>query len=366
MVIGLLMFIIMSAFLLVEMIKGLKVNKTVIFFFLLLLTFYSWQLLYHSDDVYLTRLRMVFMMLFLYFYISNVVGIDAFVKVYVYMLVVILVSAAIATPLIMLNILKPFFEYISLDGRTGYYFGLTNSVVYYPFSNFSFVRVSGVFDEPGALNTWGIYALILNKAYLKNPKIEKILIIALCFVFSLAFYLIIIVYYILFYVKINLKNVTLLLTTVFLIIFVYSLKGTDHNIVYTETIGRLELGRDGYFAGDSRTKLAEAAFEYFKTAPWLGIGQGTFDDISNSGHFMHANIIAILASNGIIGFFVLPFLFWALVFDGIKKLFTSDLIKYLVLILLLFLQRPEVEYVFSIIMLTVTFEALKRKDVIKI
>ena len=362
MLIGMIMFGIMVIILFLNIGKQSKINKTVIVSFVLLILFDLLQLIYHSDLAYLVRLRMAFMMIFIYFYITDVVGVDSFVKVYVYALAVILILAGIASPLITLNILKPLFEYTSLDGRTGYFFGLTNAVTYIPLPAFSFVRVSGIFDEPGALAYWGVYALILNKACLKNSMIEKILIITLSFTFSLAFYVILIAYYIMFYAKINRKNIILFCVLMVLALLIYNLKNTNYDFLYDATLGRFEKSDDGSFRGDTRSKLFVVAYEYFLTSPLLGLGQTAFDNISNNGNFMHANLFAILAAHGLIGFIILPWLFFALVIDGIKRLFTSDVMKYAILLFLGFLQRPEVEYVFSVVMLAVIYTVLKRNN----
>lgn len=361
--IGFAMFAVMVVILLTNLKRDSKVSKIVLFSFVLLILFYFFQLFFHSDSAYLIRLRMAFMMVFLYVYIVIVVGIDSFVKVYVYSLVAILIMATIAYPLITLNILKPFFEYTNFDERPGYFFGLTCTNTYVQLPAFSFVRVSGLFDEPGALAYWGTYALILNKSFLKNPFFEKAIIVSLALTFSMAFYVTLIFYYILFYAKINTRNITILFVLAGTLILVYYLKDTDYSFLYDATLGRLEVADDGSLKGDTRSKLFVVAYQYFLTSPILGIGQSTFDNISNNGNFMHANLFAILAANGIVGFIILPFLFFKLAIDGMMKFFTSDLIKYVILIFLGFLQRPEVEYVFSVVMLAVLYEVLKRGDV---
>ena len=60
-----------------------------------------------------------------------------------------------------------------------------------------FIRPAGFFDEPGALGYWGIYTLVINKLFIKDSKLEKWLIIALLFTFSMGYYSQIIIFLIL-------------------------------------------------------------------------------------------------------------------------------------------------------------------------
>ena len=69
-----------------------------------------------------------------------------------------------------MGLLEPLFQFIEMDGRPGYFYGLftTNTVFG------GFVRNAGFYDEPGALSNWGVFALLFNKLFeptasLKGP-----------------------------------------------------------------------------------------------------------------------------------------------------------------------------------------------------
>ena len=95
-------------------------------------------------------------------------------KTYDVWLVVQAISGTIGILLVLGGLLQPIFKFVEMDMRPGYFFGLFTTNTYFG----GLVRNAGFYDEPGALAFWGIYALIINKMFVKNTKIEILLIIA--------------------------------------------------------------------------------------------------------------------------------------------------------------------------------------------
>lgn len=63
-------------------------------------------------------------------------------------------------------IIAAYFKFVEMDMRPGYFFGLFTTNTYFG----GLVRNAGFYDEPGALAFWGIYALIINKMFVKTQK----------------------------------------------------------------------------------------------------------------------------------------------------------------------------------------------------
>lgn len=104
------------------------------------------------------------------------------------------VLGGIAFILFFVGALQPLIEFRLPDLRPSYFFGLTcsNAIVG------NVMRPAGLFDEPGALAFWGVYCLLINKLVFDNKKIELLLIIGLMFTLSMAFYIEIVIYGLLF------------------------------------------------------------------------------------------------------------------------------------------------------------------------
>ena len=171
--------------------------------------------LFYNDTSYFTRI-------FLLITTFSILGIQLsyrdkfeFIRTYNFWLVFQCVSGTIGFLLVLSGLLSPISQFIEMDGRPGYFYGLftTNAVFG------SFVRNAGFYDEPGALACWGVFALLLNKLYVDNKKIEYLLIFGLISTLSLAYFIQLAAYSYLFY-KNQRKKILLPL-----ILFIIILKG---------------------------------------------------------------------------------------------------------------------------------------------
>ena len=179
------------------------------------------------------------------------------------------------------------------------------------------IRYAGFFDEPGAMAYWGIFALIINKLFVKIQRLEIILIVCLLFTFSIGFYAQLLVYFILFYLKKrNIGTTLVVLLGVGIFAFaVIQTEGTQYDAVYNRTYGRvlniLE-GRDvanNTLGVENREEMTELAKKEFLNNPLFGT--------SRKDIYITDNIYEPLALYGIFGslFVLSPFIFlfmWSL------------------------------------------------------
>ncbi len=260
---------------------------------------------YHADGSYITRIVFLVDTYLLLMCLWNIKeGIYKFVSTYNKVILWMGIGGCVAFLGVMLFNRQPLLEYVNADGRTGYFYGIscTNTKID------RFIRYSGFFDEPGSMAFWGVFALIYNILYIKNVKIERVLLVSLAFTFSLAYYIQLCVYLLAF--KVKKISTIFIITSVFVgvVVFVNALQDTDYEIIYRLTLGRLEFGNDGTMTGDNRSGLMENAFEIFFQYPFLGIGATAF---SNLDSYSGDNPITPFAIDGIIGgiFLYLPLLF---------------------------------------------------------
>lgn len=228
-----------------------------------------------------------------------------FIKTYNFWITFQVVAGAIGFVLVLGGILRPFFEFQEMDMRTGYFFGLFTSNAY----SDGFIRNAGFFDEPGALAFWGMIALLINKLYVDNHKIELALIFGLISTLSMAYFIQIVLYLWFFYKGKRLKIVFPVL------LFIATLKGVAsfNDRIDQAIFGRFEYNeKKGTLAGDNRSDLMDVCWDIFKTAPIIGQGGQHLIEISKEKQlFVGANAYMTLACDGIIGQLIIwsPFFF---------------------------------------------------------
>lgn len=254
-----------------------------------------------------------------------------FIKTYNFWLAFQSVAGAVGFLLVLMGLLQPISQFIEMDGRPGYFYGLftTNAVFE------GFIRNAGFYDEPGALAFWGIFALLLNKLYINNKKIEYLLLFGLVSTLSMAYFIQVAAYLFFFYK--NQRKKILLPAILFLLVLIgiasFS-EGLDNAI-----FGRFTINEEtGSLAGDNRLELLERCWNIFKTSPIIGVGATNLvTSISAREGFVGANFFMNWASDGIIGVVVtyIPLLF-LLILGQRKRQY-----KYAFIIILLgYFQRP--------------------------
>lgn len=247
----------------------------------------------------------------------------------------ILVIACLGTLSFLLSMLfgsMSFLEFTQNDGRDGWliYFTFTNTTI-----GDRIIRYAGVFDEPGAMASWGMFSLLLNKVYVKDRKLEVPLIICLLFTLSLAYIIQLSMYLYFFYInRGTLKKKILVLLTVVIGISLFIIFVDKDSPIYMLTLGRLGIGTSVNFLEDNnRAGMMEIAKKMFQSSPLFGVGTTAF----YAGDYAADNPYETLAKDGIIGtlFLYLPLLM------ALKYTRKNKEILYMIIILAVgYLQRP--------------------------
>lgn len=274
---------------------------------LLVLQIVTWgiySVIHDFDTSYFTRILMLSITyMFLEMQMSG--EHDGFIKTYNTWLVFQAVAGTIGFLLVVVGILQPIFEFREMDGRPGYFFGLFATNTYFD----GLVRNAGFYDEPGALAFWGIYALLINKLFVNNKRVEILLIIGLISTLSLAYFIQITIYAFFFYKDKMRKLISYSIAFVLVLVVISSFNERLDNAIF----GRLEYDEErGTIKGDNREKMTKICWELFKESPIVGQGASNLIEVSQKRRvFVGANPNLTLACDGIVGQLIVwsPFFF---------------------------------------------------------
>lgn len=215
------------------------------------------------------------------------------------------------------------------------------------------MRVAGYFDEPGTFAFYITFALILNKLFSYSKKVERILIICGLVTFSVAFFISIVLYLILFYFSMKSIKYFALFFILGAIGLNYILKIKEEsklaNTIYKISLGRLEINLDDeskVINGDTRTVVYEQAKIAFLDAPVFGHGLLVTEQPKSIYYnaFFGANILAPFAYHGIVGtlvFYAMYFYWTFITFFNRRKLLSRSIIAAWLIISINFFQRPD-------------------------
>lgn len=248
--------------------------------------------------------------------VHSKIGYRPFLTIYNKWILFIAIFAALALFIIIANV-PPIMRFVATeDGRE-----MSNWIISFAKTGGTLIdRPSGMFDEPGALGYWGCFALGINKLFIKDEKLEKILLIALVFTMSMGYFMQAIAYIVLFSIKGSpaSKKFSMFTITFIIIISLYSLKGTRYNDIYESSIGRIEVMFSAKnvmsMEGTTRERLVEDSKKLFEENPLLGIGWPVDEDL-----YIGDNHYETLAHDGIFGTFYQYFPYVLLVLWGKKR-----------------------------------------------
>jgi len=313
---------------------------------ILQITYYLFISFYHSDFSNINLCIQLISFFIIITYINAFIGFKTFVKSYIDITLAMAIGGTLIFFFHALIGIKPLFSVDYSASGTSYFLWLTTTNVYYDVSGMRFIRYSGFFDEPGAFGMYSIFAIILNKIYFQNAKKELWLIILTVFTLSLAFYVSMVLYFLLFYInKSNLKYIVLSFFAILSLYFYLSTNKEDETtgMIYDSTFKRFEMNDSG-LAENNRSDLSDNDKKIFLKYPLLGAG-GTKEKISGS------NLFSILASYGIFGSLFYYVLLLYFIFQIILMSYKYFLfyLKILLLILLNFYSRPEISSVFTLL-----------------
>lgn len=306
-----------------------KTIENILFIQILGWTFFS---IIHFDSSYFTRI----FILLITFAILRIQQSDddvlSFCKLYNGWLVLQVISGTIGVLLVLSGILQPIFKFIEMDGRPGYFFGFFATNTYLG----GLVRNAGFYDEPGALAFWGIYALLINKLFIKNKITEILLIIGLISTMSIAYFIQLTGYLLVFYRKQSWKMILII------ILIILSLKViTSYNEAMDQAFwGRIQYNEStGTIAGDNRSVLMKRCWRIFCDHPVIGMGARELisPTVASKYGFVGANFFFNWAADGIVGGIItyIPLIYLFVLGGQDKRMYGVGLIM-----LIGFLQRP--------------------------
>lgn len=334
----------------------LHYQKIVIIYSLLLIAACIISIPYHQDTAYFSQVIVISMAVLAYLVVYNIIGLERFIYIFVRLILILSILGTISFILVYFNILPPLFKYVNMDNRPGWFFGLTCTNTYIG----RFIRYSGIFDEPGYMAFWGVFALIFNRLLFMNKKVETGLIICLSFTFSLAFYIQVFILLAFSWMKSIKKFLIFTIITISLYIIVDSFKeNNDLFWVWQATLGRVETSNSGEIAGNNRADLIKDTKPYFEAQPIFGMG-GTkmAETMKIRNTFLGANPYTLLARDGIIGTIII-YSFLLVVFYYSRK--DRMFLVYGLMLFLGFLQRPCDLKLFTYFMYIILFSVFTYK-----
>ena len=303
----------------------------------------------HDDTSYFTRIFFLLLTYVSILSLNSSVGVEDFIKKNNRLIAIQAILGLFAFVLVFVGILSPIFSFENVDNRVAHCFGLTCSNAVYG----NIIRAAGFFDEPGALAGWGIYALVFNALYIKNSKIEKLLIFGLVSTLSMAYFIQLALYLVCFKMNLKKKNFLIFLVLSLFAYGVYTLG--DGNKLYDMTFGRFEMDKYGH-GETAREMLMEEAKWYFEKSPIIGNGAQFITD----QEYMGDNPYESLATDGIVGTITL---YLPLLIVFLKNLRNKNVIFAVVIIAIGYLQRPfHLGFLHYIMLFTFFYLGLKYKD----
>lgn len=249
--------------------------------------------LIHLDLFYLFRFSLyVVITAFSLSVVQDVFGIYRFVTINTVWLLIQCILGLVGFILIITNIISPLMVFYFGDYGTDYFYGITTT------NSFAGIipRIAGFFDEPGAFAQWGVYAMVLNRISPQyNRKVELLLIIGLVVTFSMAYFIQLVLYLLLFNLG-RLKKLTLAIIIILVGITIGIKSIPKDSDLYYLTFRRFEMV-DGSLE-TNRDKHTELAKKYFKANPIVGCG---YTNLVNSSDYFYDNPYETLATSGVLG-----------------------------------------------------------------
>lgn len=275
----------------------------------------------------------VFIFLLVYF-VRNSIGFSSFFKKYNRWIFLMAAMGVVTWAAVSLAGYSPLF---ALPDRANperliYNYGLSFAVLD---ENMSF-RYSGFFDEPGAMGLWGLYALLINRLFIKEKWMEIPLILCLLLTFSVGYYLQLFVFILLFGVSKGNKMRGVLIAASLLLAYYFVLltENTTLSFIYDMSIGRMEnmqTSSESSLFVENRAEATNVALKEFLNNPILGTDKLDLR--------LGNNIFEPLALYGIVGSFFILFPFFWIIFRSFK-LRDYDVFKAGLVIISGFFHRP--------------------------
>lgn len=332
--------------------KKIWLSKNLVILIGIQITFFFTIALLFSEYRLINNIVQLFSCIIILIYINGFIGLENFAKSYIYVMVYMGIGGVLALFIHVLIGIDPLLIVQYSATGTTYFLGLTTTNDYYNLEGLRFIRFAGFFDEPGAFALFAFFALLINKLYFNNKKHEFLLIFTTVFTFSMAFYIVVFVYFILFYLKKTYIKIWLFILALLIILYSFfsTYTGNDNFLIAIKqnTFERFEEDGSGDFKGNNRATSMKADKATFLENPCWGV--------VDSKKVHGSNIYSILASFGIFGsvfYYILLLYGIALIFLITDKASFWTAIKIMILIGLNFFHRPEFASAFIFIIVYV-------------
>lgn len=246
----------------------------------------------HDDSSYFTRIVFIITTFTSLWLLIKTNSHLKFVNVYGGWIALQAFLAAIAFVLVLIGILHPLHILFLNDDHSLYFYGITctNSVLG------NFIRPAGFFDEPGALASWGMFSMLLNKITSDNRKVELICALSLLFTWSAAFFVLLTLYIIFFYIRHFRKFFPVIIILGLGIYTIYNSMSNNEEFLHMTT----ERFADGHIRS-KRDIAEEVAKGEFEKSIWIGVGGRQIEKTTETAS---DNPYEILAKDGVIGFVI--------------------------------------------------------------
>lgn len=324
------------------------------------ISYYVFASFYHNDFSNLNLCIQLISLFVIVTYINGFIGFRKFVKSYIDIMLVMAIGGTLIFFIHLLIGVKPLFivQY-SASGKS-YFLWLTTANIFLDDFNIRILRYSGFFDEPGTFALFSFFAIILNKIYFQNKRIELWLIILTVFTLSIAFYVSMIVYFVFFYLtRSNLRNIVIIITVLSVASF-YIIKNKEDSAIgklYEFTFKRFEVNDSG-LTGDNRVELSKHDKTVFYEYPVLGAG-------STKMEIYGSNFFAVFAQYGIIGslFYYAFLVYFVLQIIMMNRKDRFFYFRILILLLINFYSRPELSSVFTLLIFISIIYQIRNKAI---
>ena len=342
------LLLVMVAFLLKSKIR-ISIDQNIIaIIFVVIIYYLTVTMIYYNYSNFNLCIQFIALFIIILF-INTFIGFEKFVKSYINIILIMAIGGVLAFFIHFFIGISPIFEVKYSATGISYFLGLTTSNDYYNLEGLRVMRYAGFFDEPGTFGLFSLFAIILNKIYFDNRKIEKWLIFLTLFTFSLAFIIIIFVYIFLVYFKISYIKYAIL-PVLLIVAFYFALanyKGNNQSIIIikTMTLDRFKMDDKGTLSGNNRYAASLHDKNVFLENPFLGV---QVDDMVRGN-----NQYSVFAKHGIFGsLFYYAFLNYFLILTmKLKKDKKIFFLKMFLVIILNFFHRPEFSAVLTLLII---------------
>lgn len=221
----------------------------------------------------------------------------------------------------------------------------------------SFYRFPGPFDEPGVVGSLAGMILCADKFNLKN-KTNKVLFFSGIISFSLAFYVMIFLYFLLTFTKAIKRNL------IYSSIFIISAFIASTSSYLSEYIDKLIFSRlaysNGSFAGDNRTsEYFDSQFNQWLNTDDLYIRLFGYKSTELGGSSSFKQVFLL---SGVIGFFLLVLIFILFFYKKFNGKLDLYVLSFMLIFILSFYQRPDLASVHLFIIFSFGISYLSLKD----